>query len=67
MNVFGLRLRELRNSQKLSQQELANLLGISKSSVNMYERGEREPGLNTLVAICKFFNVSSDFTIGLKD
>lgn len=64
MSKFHLRLRELRNSRKLSQQELANYLQISKSSVNMYERGEREPGLDTLEAIADFFNVDMDYLSG---
>lgn len=64
MSKFHLRLRELRNSRKLSQQELADLLGISKSSVNMYERGEREPGLDTLEAIADYFNVDMDYLTG---
>lgn len=64
MSKFHLRLRELRNSRKLSQQELADLLGISKSSINMYERGEREPGLDTLEAMADFFNVDMDYLMG---
>lgn len=64
MSKFHLRLRELRNSRKLSQQELANLLEISKSSINMYERGEREPGLDALEAMADFFNVDMDYLMG---
>ncbi len=64
MSKFHLRLRELRNSRKMSQQELANSLGISKSSVNMYERGEREPSLDTLEIIADFFNVDMDYLMG---
>ncbi len=64
MSKFHLRLRELRNSRKLSQQELADYLKISKSSVNMYERGEREPGLDTLEEIADFFNVDMDYLTG---
>ncbi len=64
MSKFHLRFRELRNSRKMSQQELADSLGISKSSVNMYERGEREPGLDTLEAIADYFNVDMDYLMG---
>ncbi|MDE6710543.1 MAG: helix-turn-helix transcriptional regulator [Oscillospiraceae bacterium] len=64
MSKFHLRLRDLRKSRELSQQELANNLQISKSSVNMYERGEREPGLDTLEAIADFFNVDMDYLTG---
>lgn len=64
MSKFYLRLRELRNSRKLSQQDLADYLKISKSSINMYERGEREPGLDMLEAIADFFNVDLDYLSG---
>lgn len=65
MPKFSERLKSLRKEFNLSQQELANQLGcISKSSVNMYERGEREPGLETLEAIADYFNVDMDYLLG---
>lgn len=65
MPKFSERLKQLRNERGISQQALANSLGdISKSSINMYERGEREPGLETLEAIADFFNVDMDFLLG---
>lgn len=67
MSKFHFRIRELRVSRKLSQQELADLLKISKSSVNMYERGEREPGLDLIEAIADFFNVDLDYLMGKSD
>ena len=67
MSSFNIRVKELRVSRKLSQQELANFLKISKSSVNMYERGEREPGLDTLENIADFFNVDMDYLMGKSD
>ena len=67
MAKFAIRLRELRNSKSLSQQKLADYLKTSKSSVNMYERGEREPGINMLEAIADFFNVDLDYLLGKTD
>lgn len=64
MSNFHIRVKELRMSRKLSQQELADYLKISKSSVNMYERGEREPGLDMLETIADFFNVDMDYLMG---
>lgn len=64
MSKFNLRLRELRTSHNLSQQELANHLKISKSSINMYERGEREPGIDALISFAEFFNVDLDYLVG---
>lgn len=62
---FAERLRELRISRGLSQQVLADQLGnISKSSINMYERGEREPGLEMLDRMAAYFSVSVDDLLG---
>lgn len=64
MDTFNSILRGLRIEKGLSQQALADLLGISKSSVNMYERGERQPNFETLEIIADFFNVDIDFLLG---
>ena len=68
MPGFSDRLRSLRVNFGLSQQKLADLIGnVSKSSINMYERGEREPGLETMEAFADFFNVDLDFLYGKSD
>jgi len=64
MNKFSENLKQLRESKALSQQNLADLIGMSKSSVNMYERGEREPGLETIELIADFFQVTTDYLFG---
>lgn len=64
MTKFSQRLRELRNSRHMTQQELADRIGMSKSSINMYERGQREPGLETLEAFADTFNVDMDYLLG---
>ena len=51
MATFAERLKSLRREKGWSQQRLADELELSKSSVNMYERGEREPGFETMEAI----------------
>ena len=48
MVLFPQRLKELRTSRNLSLQELADIVNMSKSSVYMWETGEREPGLEIL-------------------
>lgn len=67
MIKFSQRLRELRKKAGLSQQEFANQIGTSKSSINMYERGEREPSLEMLEAIADYFNVDMDYLLGKSD
>ena len=61
MAQFDKILRLLRGEKEMSQQELADALGISKSAINMYERGERQPNFETLEAIADFFNVDIDY------
>ncbi len=67
MSTFGDRLRLLRQEADLSQRELAAQIGVSKSSVNMYERGEREPVFETQEAIADLFNVDMDYLLGRSD
>ena len=67
MPNFSTRLKELRNKANLSQQELSKIIGISKSSINMYERGEREPGLETVGALADYFDVRTDYLLGKTD
>lgn len=49
---------------KKSQAELADKLGVSKSTVGMYELGKREPDFETLEAIADLFNVDMNFLLG---
>ena len=64
---FNDRLKTLRTSRGLTLEQLAKKLGCSKSSVNMYERGEREPSFEMLEAIADFFNVDIDYLLGKSD
>jgi transcriptional regulator with XRE-family HTH domain len=67
MAKFNIRLRELRKSRGLSQQKLADYTKVTKSSINMYERGEREPSLETIETFADFFNVDMDYIIGTSE
>lgn len=61
---FAQRLRELRLLKGLSQKELGKALGVSNSTISMYERGEREPDFDTLDLIADFFNVDVAYLLG---
>lgn len=67
MSKFSDRFKQLRKECGLTQQGLATELGFTKSSVNMYERGEREPGLESLETIADFFNVDMDYLLGASN
>lgn len=64
MNDFKDMLKFLRNRENLSQSELAVKLGLSKSTISMYEVGKREPDFETLELIADFFNVDMNFLLG---
>ena len=51
MKELGERLRRLRESVKLSQVKMAELLGVKQSSINRYEQGQSAPSLETLVSL----------------
>ena len=59
-----MRLKQLRNEREISQQTLADIIGVSQQSVNKYENHSVEPDIKTLIAIARFFGVSADYLIG---
>lgn len=61
LNDFKDVLKYLRERSELSQAELANKLGLAKSTVSMYEVGKRQPDFETLELIADFFNVDMNF------
>lgn len=62
-----LRLKELRNAKGISQLKLAMDLNMNQNTISRYETGEREPGINELIRIADYFNVSVDYLIGRSD
>ena len=64
MASFKEMLKYLRVRDNLSQAELADKLGVAKSTISMYEVGKREPDFETLEAIADFFNVDMNFLLG---
>ncbi len=59
------RLNELRKSKQISQKELANILGTTNSSICDWECGRAQPDLKTLINIAKYFEVTTDYLLGL--
>jgi transcriptional regulator with XRE-family HTH domain len=60
------RIRELRLSRNLTQEDFANILGVSRPAITKYETGEREPDYQTLIKISDYFGVSLDYLFGRK-
>ena len=59
-----MRLKELRKKKGISQLRLATDLNTTQNTISRYETGEREPGVDELIKIADYFNVSVDYLIG---
>ena len=67
MKEIGKRLRALRESLSLSQAKLAELLGITQSSLNRYENGQATPTVELLRKYADYFDVSMDYIFARCD
>lgn len=62
--MLGQRLKKLREVQKLTQKNLAKMLGVGTSTVAMWETGDRHPDHEMLLKIADLFDVSVDSLLG---
>jgi transcriptional regulator with XRE-family HTH domain len=62
--MLGERLKELREGKELTQQEMADMLGISRGTYAHYEINRREPDDATKIRLADFFNVTLDYLLG---
>ncbi len=65
--VFGERLKTLRTDKNIGQNILSKELGLSNASISYWERGKQEPTASAIFKLSKYFDVSSDYLLGLKD
>lgn len=61
------RLRKLRKEKRLTQEDVANRIGVARTTYAMYEQERREPDSLTLQKIADFFEVSTDYLLGRTD
>ncbi len=63
--TLGIRLKELRTAQKKTQQQVANIIGVAKSTYSLYESDKREPNVLTLKKLAKAFQTTGDYLLEL--
>lgn len=63
-NEFNKTLKKLRKNNKLTQKELADKIGVARTTLANYEQGTRFPDKETLLMIADFFDVSLDYLVG---
>jgi len=64
---FSERLKQLRINNKLTQEELAQKIGLSRHAVTGYENGKREPSIKTILALSELFECSTDYLLGVSN
>lgn len=62
---FGIKLKELRLQAGMTQKQLAERVGVTKSVISFYELRERAPSPDVLIRCSKIFHVSTDYLLGL--
>ena len=65
MDSFYPRLRDLREDRDLSQQSVADFLGMKQSQYSRYERGIRDIPTDVLIRLARFYNTTTDYILGL--
>ena len=63
---FGGRLKELRKQHGMTQQQLADRIGVTKSVISFYELKERAPSPEILIKLAYIFHVSTDYLLGIE-
>mgnify|MGYP002509834511 CR=1 FL=1 len=61
------RIRELRQDNDLKQKDIAEMLGVAQTTYSQYELNKRPMPIEYLVALCKFYDISADYMLGLSD
>lgn len=63
---FQTRLKELRIEQNLSQQKLAEQIGVTQKAIDFWEKGINEPKASYIIKLAKFFSVTTDYLLGIE-
>ena len=65
--IFAERIRNLRIDKKMTQQELANIVGLTSTGVSYWESGKAIPNFETMTKLSNYFGVSIDYLTGKKE
>lgn len=61
------RLKEIRQEKNLSQTDIAKALGVTRQAISLYEKGDREPKLETWQKLADFFHVPTEYLMGITN
>ena len=66
VETLGSRIKQLRKSRHIQQDQLGSLLGMDRTTIHHYENNDRQPSCETLVRLATVFNVTTDFLLGCE-
>ena len=66
MVEFGVRLKALRKERRLTQKQLASMIGVQHSVISFYEVGDRIPSVEIIIKLAAVLHVSSDYLLGIE-
>lgn len=61
------KLKQLRRQKGVTQKDVAEAIGVTLSAYSNYEQGIREPNNQILINLCKYYDVSADYLLGIED
>lgn len=61
------RLKELRHEKNLSQTDIAKAFGVTRQAISLYEKGDREPKIDTWQKLADFFKVPTEYLMGITN
>ena len=64
---FKDKLKQLRRQKGVTQKDVAEAIGVTLSAYSNYEQGLREPSNQILINLCKYYEVSADYLLGIED
>ena len=67
MSIISSRIKELRHENNLTQKQIADVLGCKPYNVGDWERGRVEPDIDTIIALAKYFEVTTDYLLGVTE
>lgn len=67
MKPFIQQIKEIRTQNKKTQEEIGNVLGITKQQYQLYESGKREIKVNQIITLCEYYNISPEYLLGFTD
>lgn len=62
--MIGQRIRDLRKQKKMSQSELAKIIGVTQTTITAWETGKAEPSSSAVANLADYFNVTTDYLLG---